>query len=277
MDGSKAAAAPGEPPERAGLRERKAASTRLAIAHALGRRLETTALADIRVEDLAVDANVSRMTFFNYFPTKEHALELVAAVWMFELQADIARQGLTGVAAIERLFARYGDYVADNPERMRRFVVSLFARPPERDLAVLGRLERAELAPDLADRDIEPLALGALLLRSIGEARRAGEIALEGTTYELAHYLGALVTGAGTVGHSSSSETDWRRLFRRHVRRALGLPLTGKGAGAPPTTPERWKKKPKGAGPRAKAGTPAKQPSARTRKRRPKSNEEGER
>ena len=243
MDGSKAGGRKSVPPagsgEEAGLRERKAASTRLAVARALARRLQTTALADIRVEDLAADANVSRMTFFNYFPSKDHALDLVMTIWMFDLQVDLERRGLRGVAAIERLFERLGDFVAENPERMKRFLAAFVTRATDRSLPELGRVERKELAPDLADRDLQLLSLGAMLMRATDEARQSGELQIEGTAYEMAHYLGALANGAALIGHSSASETDWRRLYRRHVRRALGLPLAGRAA---PTTPAAWRK-----------------------------------
>lgn len=231
-----------ESPAPAGLRERKAAGTRLAIAKALDRALRKTSLAEIRVEDLAAEANVSRMTFFNYFPTKEHALDFVVAMFMFEVQADLARERLRGVAAIEHVFAAFGESVAEHPERMRRIQAYLASRPADRHLPELGRVERASIAPDVDALELDEVdSLGAMFMRAIDEAKRAREISFEGTTYELAHYLGALAVGGTLIGHSSA-ETDFRRLFRRHVRRALGLPLGGRRGSVAPVTPERWKK-----------------------------------
>lgn len=226
--GPPASAADGRP----GLRERKAAATRLALVDALRRRLATTALADVGVDQLAEDANVSRMTFFNYFPAKDHAVDLLMAIWLFRVEHAIARDRLTGARAVERTFAMMGDEVAESPDRMRRIVGYFASRPSDRPLPVLGRAERALLEPDAAEGRPDPLSLGGLFVRCVEEARRDGEIVVVGSAYELAHFLGATLNGACLIGHSSP-DTDWKRLFRRHARRALGL-LGAPGATDPP-------------------------------------------
>lgn len=243
------AAAPGAETASPGLRERKAAATRLAIVEALKERLGSTPLADISAEDLAADANVSRMTFFNYFPTKEHAVDYLMLTWFHEIECALTANGLRGVAAIQHVFAMMGDDVADAPNRLRRVHAHFAGRPADRPFPTLGRAERAILAGRAGVPPVDegqPLGLGALLMRSIDEARQDGELEIVGSSYEIAHYLGALANGATLVGQSSP-DTDWRRLFRRHAARALGLlnPKNGKGP-APPRIPARYKKQKKG-------------------------------
>jgi AcrR family transcriptional regulator len=72
-----------------GLRERKKAATRSALAAAALRLAVERGVEHVTVEDIAEAAGVSVRTFFNYFPTKEAA------------------------------------FVADDLERGRRFVVAL--------------------------------------------------------------------------------------------------------------------------------------------------------
>lgn len=170
------------------------------------------------------------MTFFNYFyfPTKEHAVDLLMACWLFEIEASIAKKGRRGVAAIEHTFGMLGDEVARAPERTRRLQGYFASRANDRPLPSLGAAEREALG---GGPETGALGLGALFVRLVTEAREDGGIELEGTSYEIAHYLGALATGASLIGHSSA-KTDWRRLFRRHVRRALGR--LGDGADPPP-------------------------------------------
>ena len=191
-----------------GLRERKAAATRLAIVRTLHERLGAMPLTEISVDDLARDANVSRMTFFNYFPTKEHAVDLLMMVWLLEIERDLARRGLRGTRAIERVFELFGDEVAGAPARMKRVL-------------------------------------------AIDEAVHDHEIELVGTTYELAHFLGALANGAALVGHGSP-DTDWRALYRRHGKRALGKLIPGAtDLGRPPKTPQQYRTPSKRRGTRA--------------------------
>lgn len=227
--------------ERPGLRERKAAATRLAIVEALYTRLSFTSLADISVEQLAEDANVSRMTFFNYFPTKEHAVDLLMIRWMLRIEEEIATRRLRGLAAIEQVFVSASEEVAQSPDRMRRMVGFFASRPTERPLPELARAARLVLATTPQGREREPRSLGALFMALIEEAKADGAV-LVGSSYEVAHFLGALLNGSFLIGHSSS-DTDWKRLYRRHVRRALGL-LGAKGLTdpPPPRVPARWKK-----------------------------------
>jgi AcrR family transcriptional regulator len=227
--------------ERPGLRERKAAATRIAIAEALYTRLASTALADISVEQLAEDANVSRMTFFNYFPTKEHAVDLIMVRWMLQIEEGIATRRLRGLAAIEQVFVSASEEVASSPDRMRRMVGFFASRPHDRPPPELGRAARLVLATTAQGREREPRPLGALFMALVDEAKEDGA-GLVGSSYEVAHFLGALLNGSFLIGHSSS-DTDWKRLYRRHVRRALGL-LGAKGMTdpLPPRVPARWKK-----------------------------------
>ncbi len=145
---------------RPGLRERKAAATRLAIVESLRRRLAVAALADLTVEQLAEDANVSRMTFFNYFPTKEHAVDLLMMVSLFQLEERIAAEKLRGVAAIDAVFARTGDDLAESPARMRRIYAYFASRPGDRPIPPLGRAERMALASTSGPLLPEPVGLG---------------------------------------------------------------------------------------------------------------------
>jgi AcrR family transcriptional regulator len=236
MDGArKTRRVPSTPPAEPdlGLRERKAAATRIAIVRALGERLAETPLSEISADDLARDANVSRMTFFNYFPTKEHAVDLLMLLWLLEIEQDLAKRKLRGTRAIERIFALFGDEVAAAPARMKHVLAHFASRPADRPLPALGAAELAALTGSPAVVPDLRLSLGGLFMRALDQAIEDGELELVGSTYEMAHFLGALVNGAALVGHSSP-DTDWPALFRRHALRALGK--LGKRARA--TTPE---------------------------------------
>lgn len=203
----------------AGLRERKAAATRIALARALDARLAHAPLADITADQVAADVGVSRVTFFNYFPTKEHALDLVYLVGHYEGLVRATKHGLSGRAAIELLFDEMGRAVQESPAKARRALTHFAARPNDRPMPSLGPAARALVSPDF---DLgEPSSLGATLIRLVDEGRAAGEIEESGTTYELAHLLGAIFFGTALIGHSAPQQ-DWARLYRHHLDRVLG-------------------------------------------------------
>lgn len=223
-----------------GLRERKAAATRAALAKAVFERLGQRPLSEITVEECAADANVSRMTFFNYFPTKERALDFWLARWSYELTAMSSRTNARGLRALLQVFDEMGDRVAAHPLAALR----MYGYASTRELAPLPELTRADCELIAPGGPAPGGSVGADLMSVIEEARRRGEITFEGTTYELSHFIGALLHGSACVGHTSP-DTDFRALFRRHVRRALGIgfgPYEDLPAVGPPRTPARYRK-----------------------------------
>lgn len=206
--------------ERLGLRERKAAATRLALTRALSDRLAHKSLADITVDELAEAAGVSRVTFFNYFATKELALEQVLMVWFYERQCEAEAKKRRGVAAIEALFRAMGGFVQQAPQRARQALAWMVASAVDRPIPALSLAERVLLAGEGAEAP-ELRSLGESLLVYVAEARADGEIHTESTDYELAHMLGALLIGGCLVGHSKPKQ-NWEKLYLHHVRRVLG-------------------------------------------------------
>ena len=63
----------------AGLRERKKLATKQALALAAMKLAVQRGLENVRVEDIAAAANVSRRTFTNYFASKEEAIASLSA------------------------------------------------------------------------------------------------------------------------------------------------------------------------------------------------------
>ncbi|HNA99207.1 MAG TPA: TetR/AcrR family transcriptional regulator [Marmoricola sp.] len=204
------------------LRDRKAAATRLAITQAVSERLKTRQLGDISVEEIAEVAGVSRMTVFNYFPSKERILDHLFLTWLYEEQCESQRQGLRGVAGILHLFEFIGRLVGESPIRARQLAAWSAGRPfglPYRDLTIADRML---VDPDLAEH---PLVMGReRFLALVEEARQAGEIDLPGSDFELAHLIGTLLFATPLLGHSAS-DLDWEQLYLHHARRALGIDM----------------------------------------------------
>lgn len=206
--------------EKVGLRDRKAAATRLAIARALSQRLVSRSLAEITADEIAEAAGVSRMTFFNYFPSKELVLDHIFVAWLYEEQCESERQGLRGLAAILHLFEHFGRLTEESPTRARQIAAWFAGRPFDLTPPDLTRADRELIAPDLADR---PLVMGRDRFPiAIREARDAGELDLASSDFEIAHLIGTLLFATPLLGHSSPT-LDWVGLYRHHARRALGL------------------------------------------------------
>lgn len=139
------------------LRERKKAQTRLAIMDAMIERMRGKALADITVEEVCGDVQISRGTFFQYFPQKTDVLVLFALLWNLETLWKVTRapDASPGLRAIEAMFLRLGEQVEEHP-RLWAEVIATRALQPEvfaymggSEEAQVGRAERLLRFPDL--------------------------------------------------------------------------------------------------------------------------------
>ncbi len=109
--------------EQAGLRERKKQHTRDLIAQAARRLFSTHGFDAVTVADVAREADVSRKTVFNYFPTKEDLF--YSGLELFEERLlDVVRSRTSG-ESIVAAFARFvtesaGLLAAEDPEAGER-------------------------------------------------------------------------------------------------------------------------------------------------------------
>lgn len=225
----------------ASLRETKAARTRIQITQAMVEALRTTDLDQIRVEDIAARAGVARMTFFNYFPSKEAAVAWAFAADTYRLQAELEVQGLRGLPAILRIGLHFIDEIdATGLDRLYAVWRTGQIRP---EALRLTRADRLAIAG--RDDDLPLVSFGQLLTRELERARERGELNFAGSAYEFAHFLGAVLHGLSFVLPAVQSDTR-RTLAVRHLYRALGLPPDQAGPPIPvppaytfpPTAPE---------------------------------------
>jgi AcrR family transcriptional regulator len=232
-----------EPVERAGLRERKAAATRRALARALGERLAARPLGEITADEVAEAAGVSRVTFFNYFPAKERALEHIFSTGLFAEQCEARDLGLTGLDDVLHLFDWMAALVSESPARARELLAWFVSRPVGWEPAALSLADRSLAAPSRAGDALVPPR--DRFLAALAAARRDGTLTVAGSDYELAHMLGVLLFGGALVGMSRPGQ-DWRRLFRHHVLRALDLDDGTRAAPRAATRTKRGKRARKG-------------------------------
>lgn len=163
-----------------GLRERKKAETRRALARAALRLAERLGPDGVTVEAIAERAGVSPRTFFNYFSSKDDAIAGVSADEPSELlehlvarpesedPGDALRQALRTTAS--SLEGQAADWAARNRlvQRFPQLAVRRAARLTEVERSVVEEVAR-RMALD-PDRDLAP---GVLVAATLGAARVA--------------------------------------------------------------------------------------------------------
>jgi AcrR family transcriptional regulator len=171
-----------------GRRERKAAETRRTLFRAALKLFSERGFNNVTVEDITEAADVGKGTFFNYFPTKDHVLGVMAEIQMAQI-ADAVAQAIPGRRSIRGVFAQLSRHLAEEPGRspaLARTLVSSFlasevVRGLIEDQMVRGRAlvadlveqgqKRGEIAPELKKDSValqfQQSMMGTILLWSL--------------------------------------------------------------------------------------------------------------
>jgi AcrR family transcriptional regulator len=112
-----------QPNGQTGLRERKKQRTRELLAQTAGRLFSERGFDAVTVDEVAREADVSRMTVFNYFPTKEDLF--YSGLELFEQRLLDAIRGRERGESILAAFARFvtesrGLLAAEDPDAGER-------------------------------------------------------------------------------------------------------------------------------------------------------------
>jgi AcrR family transcriptional regulator len=111
-----------------GRRERRAAETRLRLFHAALALFAERGFQNVKVEDITEAADVGKGTFFNYFPTKDHVLGVMAEIQLSRVH-EAVHAAADGTESMRELLRKLALRLAEEPGRspdLARAVVSAF-------------------------------------------------------------------------------------------------------------------------------------------------------
>ena len=137
----KGAPSPVKPPARAkarpSRRERRAAETRIRLFRCTLELIAERGLANVTVEDITEAADVGKGTFFNYFPTKDHVLGVMAEIQKSKVEEAASAAALANksiYSVIHNLFARLAEEPGRSPRLARALIASFLASDPVRKI-----------------------------------------------------------------------------------------------------------------------------------------------
>ncbi len=160
-----------------GLRERKFAQTRLKLAQALVKRLESASLEEIVVRDLCEDVEVSEATFFNYFPRKVDLLDYYTQLWMLDLNWRCRHSLREGLAAVAVSFDLMAQAFKTQTGVMSEIIARQALQREKPAVVEIGVAERLIAYPDHAGVEVLPVGgVDKVWLPALEQAIRSGEL-----------------------------------------------------------------------------------------------------
>ena len=123
------------------LRERKKAQTRLSILDSVINLLHDKPLSNITIEEICDEIQISKGTFFQYFPQKTDVLVLYGLLWNLEAMWLVTKSPkiAPGLDAINYIFKELGKKVEAHP-RLWMEIIAIRAHQPQK-FAQMGSRE----------------------------------------------------------------------------------------------------------------------------------------
>jgi AcrR family transcriptional regulator len=128
----------------AGRRERRAAETRIRLFRCALELIAQHGLANVTVEDITEAADVGKGTFFNYFPSKDHVLGVMAEIQRGKVEQAASQAALANKAihsVIRNLMRRLAEEPGRSPRLARALISSFLASEAVRRILKRNMLE----------------------------------------------------------------------------------------------------------------------------------------
>ncbi|EIJ78401.1 transcriptional regulator [Bacillus methanolicus PB1] len=199
------------------LREIKKARTKISILQAGLDLIGENTFREVNVEDICKKAEVSKVTFFKFFPQKDDLLVYCMRIWLSQRLIDLQLQPKRGIAAIEFLFKSIAESAKVRPGLMLSLISFLSEQKMHPRMPILTETEIHLLFPEHEEL-VEPEVqnLGDIFYKYIEEAKQDGVIMTDKTTDDLVKILFTIFYGAYLTSHIYSSR-DFMDYYRLHL------------------------------------------------------------
>lgn len=159
-----------------GKRALNKARTKLGILQAMLDLIADTSFKEMKIKDIAERVQITEMTFFNYFQTKDDLLKYFMALWSLDQMALQLQEPLEGEAAIRRIFDTTAQQIHEHPQIMVTLISHLASFSNETATVDVEAAERYLRYPNLVDLYAVPIRSGnEMLLQHLHELNPAAD------------------------------------------------------------------------------------------------------
>jgi len=198
------------------LREIKKARSKIALFRASFELIGKKSFKDVKLEDICEKAEVSKVTFFKFFPQKEDLLIYFMRLWLAYRLIDLKLQPKRGVEAIRHLFRSVAE--SENPGLMLSLIGFLAEMDTHPGMPTLSEAEIQILFPGKEELvDPEAPELGELFHRFIEEAKEDGDVPAHLPTDDLVKVLFTIFYGAYFTAHLYGSN-EFMEYYDMHLK-----------------------------------------------------------
>lgn len=189
------------------VRENKSARIKLAVLNTTLEIIGKQAFEHVHVNRICEIVDISKVTFFKYFPQKEDILLYYYKVWCFHRAVELSREHKKGLDGIRYLF----DCVAKSYGNHPGLLLGLVGYYAHLEMPVrpfpLKRAERELLYPGISNiHEVDMLSLDQLFENFLLDAIFSKEITKTGDVKKLVMMLDSILYGSVVTAHIRQEE-----------------------------------------------------------------------
>ncbi|MDR6227315.1 TetR/AcrR family transcriptional regulator [Desmospora profundinema] len=206
------------------LRELKKARTKLLLLQTTLDLIGQGSMKDLHVEDICRKAEISKVTFFNYFSKKEELFCYFMGIWGLHRAVEQHLHPLRGIAGIRRIFHRVAEEDLRSSGVMLNLIRFLAGTDGKPDVPPITDAEKQVLYPewdDITEWDLPHLyeLFRHFLQESVEDGEVTAEMPLETLTLvTISQFYGAFLSG------HNGGVADMKMHYDMHLRLLLANP-----------------------------------------------------
>jgi AcrR family transcriptional regulator len=203
---------------KAPLREIKKVRSKISIFRATLELIGNKSFKEVRLEEICEKAEVSKVTFFKFFPRKEDVLVYFMRLWLTDRIIELKQHPKRGLNAIRLFLQSVADGAKEKPGLMLSLISFLAEENMHPHMPVLSDAEIQILYPGIEELvDPEVPDLGELFYQFLVEAKEDGEITVDLSAEELVKIMFSIFYGAYLTAHMYQSK-DIMSFYELHLK-----------------------------------------------------------
>lgn len=200
------------------LREKKKAKTKLALLEGCLELIGEGNFRNVLVDEICRRAEVSKVTFFKFFPQKEDLLIYFMSIWQAECYIELSASSRRGWDAVRYIFSKVTDDGKKYPGIMLSLISFLSEQKMHPCVPILSHAELSMLFPDQEARAaIANVDLGDIFHQCVIEAREDGQLSQHVNEEEAVILLFSMFYGAYLSAHLFRAN-DFMAFYEMHLK-----------------------------------------------------------
>ena len=201
------------------LREKKNARMKLAILNAALELAGEKPFHELYVDDICERAEISKVTFFSYFPQKKDLLYYLMRIWFFHFIVESTQKSIKGKDGIYWFFNRAAREYDEHPGLLSAYFASQFEKDKIDEVSDIDYAEKLLLYPDKEDIDqVYVPSLQEIFINYLRKAKTENQLREDITLMDALEFLITIFYGSA-ITKRILKRKELRKIYQAQLKR----------------------------------------------------------